>query len=260
MTFFSGTDVETLRAEGSERNNFVSLIVNNAGSYTAAITRKVHSRKNITNDVYYEFFGEGTKNDKLSTELEVDEIEYYNLKITKESEAFLDIEERLKEIQKSKVSRPSIPNNYMCRVQQLPFNDPIMDNKEENTTKTPTVVKKEENMENSSDSKVDSRMVRSLVIQLLTGSVLMNTETFNMDNWLKNMKLSYDKRFGSPQSLEFVGWSQTISEFITYYIDPENNEIKQSEYAKAILDELLKYPSNPYLDVLKDEVSCFVEV
>lgn len=40
-SFFSGTDLNTLREEGNDRNHFVSLIVNNEGKYTAAITRKV---------------------------------------------------------------------------------------------------------------------------------------------------------------------------------------------------------------------------
>lgn len=40
-TFFSETDTATLKEEGRDRNNFVSLIVNNAGTYTAAITRRV---------------------------------------------------------------------------------------------------------------------------------------------------------------------------------------------------------------------------
>ena len=40
-TFFSGTDIRTLEEEGLDRNHFVSLIVNNQGSYTAAITRKL---------------------------------------------------------------------------------------------------------------------------------------------------------------------------------------------------------------------------
>ena len=82
-TFFSGTDLETLRVEGTDRNNFVSLIVNNAGTYTAAITRKVKSRS-IKEELSYEFFGSG---EVQSTEEYVDEsvkIEYFNLKIEKE--------------------------------------------------------------------------------------------------------------------------------------------------------------------------------
>lgn len=57
-TFFSKTDTATLKEEGRDRNNFVSLIVNNAGTYTAAITRRVKS-KQVKESVSYEFFGDG---------------------------------------------------------------------------------------------------------------------------------------------------------------------------------------------------------
>lgn len=40
-TFFSGTDKATLKEEGESMPHFVSLIVNNKGEYTAAITSKV---------------------------------------------------------------------------------------------------------------------------------------------------------------------------------------------------------------------------
>ena len=46
-TFFSGTDTATLQSEGKHRNHFLSLIINNAGVYTAAITRKKIVKKDI---------------------------------------------------------------------------------------------------------------------------------------------------------------------------------------------------------------------
>lgn len=42
-TFFSGTDTSTLLQEGMDRNHFLSLIVNNAGTYSAKITRRIHN-------------------------------------------------------------------------------------------------------------------------------------------------------------------------------------------------------------------------
>ena len=47
MTFFSGTDKATLQSEGSDMNHFVSLIVNNAGKYTAGVTRKVKLKQTV---------------------------------------------------------------------------------------------------------------------------------------------------------------------------------------------------------------------
>ena len=40
-SFFSGTDTDTLKSEGMTMPHFVSLIVNNSGEYSAAITSKI---------------------------------------------------------------------------------------------------------------------------------------------------------------------------------------------------------------------------
>lgn len=103
MTFFSGTDTATLKEEGRDRNNFVSLIVNNAGTYTAAITRRVNT-KQVRESVSYEFFGDGEKHDTKEYVSDADEIEWFYLKIEKEGEhySFPDMASRLEEIKKRK--------------------------------------------------------------------------------------------------------------------------------------------------------------
>lgn len=105
-TFFSGTDTATLKEEGRDRNNFVSLIVNNAGSYTAAITRRIKS-KQVMESVSYEFFGDGEKQDTKEYVSDADEIEWFYLKIEKEGEnySFPDMAARLEEIKQAKVER-----------------------------------------------------------------------------------------------------------------------------------------------------------
>lgn len=55
MTFFSGTDTGTLEKEGLDNVHFLSLIVNNAGEYTAKITKQV--KHNILNVPEYSTFG-----------------------------------------------------------------------------------------------------------------------------------------------------------------------------------------------------------
>ena len=47
-TFFSGEDQHTLQDEGNDQNHFLSLIVNNAGTYSAKVTRKIKSTVNYT--------------------------------------------------------------------------------------------------------------------------------------------------------------------------------------------------------------------
>lgn len=90
-TFFSGTDLATLRTEGFDRNCFVSLIVNNAGEYSAAITRKVEytEKHNIEITGRYPFFGTG-RILELPVSRAVDEkkkmvIEYFDLVVEKHS-------------------------------------------------------------------------------------------------------------------------------------------------------------------------------
>ena len=93
MAFFSGTDTTTLQEEGNERNCFVSLIVNNAGTYCAAVTRKMQSSVEVVTKslgTSYEFFGEGavkTDEDPTSESTRVidkETIEYFMLDIEKE--------------------------------------------------------------------------------------------------------------------------------------------------------------------------------
>ena len=98
----SGTDLNTLREEGNDRNCFVSLIVNNAGVYYAAITRKVESKKEVTvKDLgtSYEFFGEGPKametvEADTTREITKTVIEYFDLEVERHevhnSLAYLD--------------------------------------------------------------------------------------------------------------------------------------------------------------------------
>ena len=64
-TFFSSTDTNTLKEEGSDVNHFVSLIVNNAGTYNAAITRKVDIKNDIYSVYTYKSFGDIVVEGKL---------------------------------------------------------------------------------------------------------------------------------------------------------------------------------------------------
>lgn len=97
-TFFSGTDTNTLNKEGNDRNNFVSLIVNNAGTYSAAITRKVTYKEihNIEITGQYPFFGTrqvfNTPTAVTSEEKEKLVIEWFDLTIEKQTVEFQEDE------------------------------------------------------------------------------------------------------------------------------------------------------------------------
>ena len=136
-TFFSGTDTSTLQEEGNERNCFVSLIVNNAGEYSAAVTRKLQSKSEITVKKLgqsYQFFGDGEKtvaNDNTETTqvVESEVIEYYMLDVERHqvSNSLDYLDKRFDEIQERK-RRVTQANNtsassWLEKYNRIPVSD-----------------------------------------------------------------------------------------------------------------------------------------
>lgn len=115
-TFFSGTDINTLSQEGADRNHFLSLIVNNAGSYTAKITRKIHYVEKTVLSYDYGTFGEGkVQKNNLAVDKDQDVIEVFPLIIEKEkSEELKELAETLKELRtkKTPITVPAYGPNY----------------------------------------------------------------------------------------------------------------------------------------------------
>lgn len=103
-TFFSGTDISTLVAEGSSMLHFVSLIVNNAGEYTAAITKKVTKTFSGTSECSYKTFdGKTVVTTPESMKFETSYIEYYDLNIEFSNQTmYYYLRDRYKEVCSSK--------------------------------------------------------------------------------------------------------------------------------------------------------------
>lgn len=118
-TFFSGTDTNTLIDEGTNTNHFVSLIVNNEGTYTAGVTRRVITETQIeahikfTENEYYDSYGgarvslkEGQVREENREESKRSQvIEWFELEIEKASVSndFEEIDSRLAEIRRNKL-------------------------------------------------------------------------------------------------------------------------------------------------------------
>ena len=275
-TFFSGTDTATLKEEGRDRNNFVSLIVNNAGSYTAAITRRIKS-KQVMESVSYEFFGDGEKQDTKKYVSDADEIEWFYLKIEKEGEnySFPDMAARLEEIKQAKAEKakkaqtpayssgykPVIANSYGTKAG--PAN---LVNKEDSKPKAaqPTLF---DNMDDLSfddnyslpygQVTLDKVTLKSLVLQLITGSIIIfNDSKIDITKWAKSMPALYEKRFGKgEEGMEnFKMWADTYTEYLTWYVtDKKLEELGFDETeicaicAHDMIEELTKLPENDYI-------------
>lgn len=275
-TFFSGTDTATLREEGIDRNNFVSLIVNNAGTYTAAITRRVKS-KQVKESVSYEFFGDGEKHDTKEYVSSADEIEWFYLKIEKEGEnySFPDMAARLEEIKQAKAERaekaqtpvyqggykPVIANSYGTKAG--PAN---LVKKEADKPKVvqPTLFDNADDLPSEEGYDIpyghvsfDKVTLKSLVLQLITGSIIISNDSkIDITKWAKSMPTLYEKRFGKGKvgMDNFKIWAETYTEYLTWYITDEKLEelgFDETEIcaicAHDMIEELTKLPENDYI-------------
>lgn len=278
-TFFSGTDTATLKEEGRDRNNFVSLIVNNAGTYTAAITRRVKS-KQVKESVSYEFFGDGEKQDTKEYVSDADEIEWFYLKIEKEGEnySFPDMAARLEEIKQAKAEKAEKAKKAQTPTYQGDYK-PVIANSYGTKAGLANLVKKEANkpkvvqlalFDDADDlpfeegydipySQVsfDKVALKSLVLQLITGSIIISNDSkIDISKWAKSMPTLYEKRFGKGKvgMNNFKIWAETYAEYLTWYITDEKLEelgFDNTEIcaicAHDMIEELTKLPENDYI-------------
>lgn len=278
-TFFSGTDTATLREEGIDRNNFVSLIVNNAGTYTAAITRRVKS-KQVKESVSYEFFGDGEKHDTKEYVSSADEIEWFYLKIEKEGEnySFPDMAARLEEIKQAKAERAEKAKKAQTPVYRGGYK-PVIANSYGTKAGPANLVKKKADkpkvvqptlFDNADDLpfeegydipyghvSFDKVTLKSLVLQLITGSIIISNDSkIDITKWAKSMPTLYEKRFGKGKvgMDNFKIWAETYTEYLTWYITDEKLEelgFDETEIcaicAHDMIEELTKLPENDYI-------------
>lgn len=258
-TFFSGTDLNTLQEEGTDKNHFVSLIVNNAGKYTAAITRKIKytSQRNFS----YEGFN-GLVDNNNQEIIEGEEIQYFNLEIVFEEESdsqMQEIADRISEIKKAKEKTKSeaIPissvTNYRYTPQDeydwnLPWKDrePTLFDNKTTTHYSFDVAEK--------DKSVDD-MAESIVNQLLSGDVTCTKlDTAHKNILLNDMVKSFDKRFGKDDKelMMFEYWATDFIEFLTWYSIDESDEdatVTSDALIEAVIEKLEKlYTKNKYID------------
>ena len=112
MTFFSGTDTSTLKEEGNEMAHFVSLIVNNAGSYTAAVTRRYKCVQVVQEEFTYPSWGDTEVKGVEPFTVEKEYIEWFNLNIEFENQVAEFEQEmlaRINEIKENKNKKKAVP-------------------------------------------------------------------------------------------------------------------------------------------------------
>lgn len=255
-TFFSGTDLQTLQEEGKERNHFLSLIVNNKGDYTAAITRYVkHTIEKHDCLIYKTFNDKEVTSCEDSVEATPYIVEYFKLNISIEDEN-KDLITKLDELKrnKEKVSKNSmvrdIPFVSTNRDHYFPNNSNYSKNSGED--KKP----KELNLFNDyldyspttpSYSTIPTSLIGSAVCQLLTGCIVADESKLNITSWVTKMEKVFDRRFNNLKDFEL--FADSFVENIIYSgseLDAYDEDSIQ-EFVEEIIVELKKLPQNKYI-------------
>lgn len=288
----SGTDLNTLKEEGNERNCFVSLIVNNAGKYYAAITRKVQTKSEVTVKklgTSYEFFGDGSKElehkDETTTKvIEKEVIEYFDLEVERHEvpNTLEYLDARFDEIAKKKTierkknwdSSNIAPTGHFF---DWMHSKPVP--KEQNLfgdityREVPEKPYKDDHMFHPSitdDWQPDPKKIHAAVVHMITCNLIINPDKFDLKQWVtKHMENVYIKIFGESSIYEcvhntcgaFSEWRDFIIQHTLDYFDTtdvpdsmwDDVNLFQSRIAQAMRDEIMEFIDvNPYIEAYNE--------
>ena len=263
-TFFSGTDRNTLIEEGMDMPHFLSLIVNNAGIYTAKITRRVSLQ---TSKITYPTFGGESKSEEVESTVN-EYIEAFPLEIDIQEDTSIkdEVTQRIKEIEaeKTAVRRTNFSSYTKEEDTFSDGEDGIFSTKKfplQRTPIQPTLFPSEEIFSSKTDGswvniEVPQELAQRLLIQLVTGSITAGySDKFDIEKWCSSvMERAFLRRFPDPQDLE--NWLDHYIEFLTWYTDWKEVENEDSDMiAKAVAAKLLnmceQLPDNKVLDAIK---------
>lgn len=267
-SFFSGTDLSTLQEEGNCRNHFVSLIVNNAGVYTAAITRKIVQKKNIHSDISYNTFNDKTKKEVKDEEVDNIIILYNELNIIKEKEesSFPELDERLDYITKEKEEQRKKEQKTVFNISTLPHNF----KKTKNSTPSLPLFNDDyyDDYYDFYDTSIIDKItipavkVNAYTAQILTGCITTEANSINLTTLANQMVNTYEKRFNGDLNI-FGLWVETLVEFIISNFIPKDIEPYEGEYQSKlctlIYNTIDKLPSNKYINEIKNVLTIWMK-
>lgn len=274
-TFFSGTDTATLSAEGNDMAHFVSLIVNNAGKYTAGVTRKYKCVQTVSEKYTYPTWNGEVREGVETFDIEEEKLEWFNLDIVFE-DATDDFEtemmERIKEIKESKkkVVTPmyggrNYPQygNYGKAItptkevgstfpmdedkyygEKRGWYDPQKDKQDKQLPakqgELPFDQPEEENVEIPYGVvTIDPDIVQSIVRQLVTSSIIISNESaVDVKKWANSMESLYRRRFGSVKEFKYFA-SSYVDYLINYTYDGDVMAVINND--DSVMAALLAY-------------------
>lgn len=225
--FFSGTDANTLTEEGEQTIHFLSLVVNNEGTYVARVTRRiVEEIEGIRRIKYTTYNGEEvstTENVKTGTKEYIQYIDL-NIKVNNPyAEIKKSISERyneLKSVKKETFSGPRYMDYedrfFTTRKPEVPtvVKTPVVEEK----PKEPTLFSNKD-----FDTEETEKYIKEIAIQLLYGNILLTYDSYSKftkaDEWITtNMEKAFDRRFGKDEGgfSVFQDWLYQICDTIIF--------------------------------------------
>lgn len=242
--FFSGQDVFTLGDNAPDMNRFFSLIVNNEGTYKAAITRKNETKEKVERLNTYKSFEDTQFSDKVSFERIIDPkyvAEYVEIvknepSCSKEAIEFLstqfnEIQERKEREEKEREERfknLKPQETWWLKKDDLP---------ESFTTKPATGNQTKVTYNSLYEGNLDM-FIEHMGNIFATGIVTMPVKSnINVKEWVsKKMPVYFRNRFRSPDSRAFEGYLETMMYVIETNFDvyceeePAQQEIIFDDY------------------------------
>lgn len=268
--FFSGTDVDTLKEEGIDHNHFLSLIVNNAGSYVARITRKIVKESTIkahiecTENSYYNTYEnhkialdenkrtESVKEDTVRNTT----VEWFEMNIDKKSvtHPYDELDSRIRQIMKNKKESRNfykapfqgtyegnrkVFDSYKRWPEEYYWENPYKDIKIDDDFSSFGKPKAEE-----SDPKevleafklIPQEEIDRIVAQLLSSSILINPDKLDLKSWVSRIDSLYEKRFGNllnETNMKMLeDWVEKLIEFmLNWCISPDVEKELERRYS-----------------------------
>lgn len=248
--FFSGTDLNTLRQEGLLRNNFVSLIVNNEGTYDAAITRKYDVEKELEVNTTYKYFDKGDF--KINPLVNIDDtiIEYSKLSIIKPIQVFnpFELEERVKELTKVEtyLYKDNYFRNYKTNLIQKDLFDDRFNDK----------------FDSKQEFKVRDLLSETIALKLITGSILPEANnTTNLEEISVKVYNKFQALFTNDEM--YRNYVDGMMDFILQEFLPEHYGIDENSAYDVVISviEVLKSikEQNSFIVLLIDILNDYYE-
>ena len=269
-TFFSGTDNQELIDGGSSTNHFLSLIVNNKGDYTAAITRKIESERNIVEDFTYKSFnnveckGQDVYADTYSY-IEKFKLDIEVCKVEEVSDEVLDRIKELRDMKKSKTINTVNNSTYTPFSTDL-CKSPYNPNLHYSSFKEPKVqefpLDDIDSVNYNYSAPVDKDSIETVVKQLLTCSIIITDNSkVDIKKWAENLNKIYTNIFGSVPNFESFA-TNYVDFVLNNFVDEELDKLTNDPYeATSILafkvkEYMEKLPKNvwinKYISILDD--------